>query len=197
MTFNESSDGILAKWSITNLFWVALIAACWHQGWLSYIFEKDVTFISHGIAVGGIIVLILSFWKALQVTHALHTSDEIRSNYLKRIEKFGENARTDIREALKTNLMSYVSFVEYFATTALAVGVLGTVVGLVMGFSTLDPSHVANVENAGPAVAQLLKGMSVAFHTTLVGGIINLWLRTNHYLLMQGQANLFSRIMGG
>ncbi len=197
MTFNESSDDILAKWSITNLFWVALIAACWHQGWLSYIFEKDVTFISHGIAVGGIIVLILSFWKAIVVSSQLKNHAVLRSSYLERIGHFGECARADIREALKTNLMSYVSFIEYFATTALAVGVLGTVVGLVMGFSTLNPSDVANIENAGPAVAQLLKGMSVAFHTTLVGGIINLWLRTNHYLLIQGQANLFSRIMGG
>jgi hypothetical protein len=197
MTLNDSPDGILAKWSITNFFWVALIAACWHQGWLSYIFEKDVTFISHGIALSGVVVLILSFWKALKISSALRTSDTIRKNYLARIEKFGESARTDIREALKTDLMSYVSFIEYFATSALAVGVLGTVVGLVMGFSTLDPSDVANIENAGPAVAQLLKGMSVAFHTTLVGGIINLWLRTNHFLLIQGQANLFSKIMGG
>ncbi len=197
MTFNEASEGILTKWSITNLFWVALIAACWNQGWLSYIFTKDVTFISHGIAVGGIVVLILSFWKAFAISAQLKNHAIVRVSYLDRIEKFGECARADIREALKTNLMSQISFIEYVATSALAVGVLGTVVGLVMGFSTLDPSHVANIENAGPAVAQLLKGMSVAFHTTLVGGIINLWLRTNHYLLMQGQANLFSRIMGG
>ena len=197
MAFNDSSDGILAKWSITNFFWVALLAACWHQGWLSYIFERDVTFISHGIAVGGILVLILSCWKTIQVSKNMRNSESLRRDYLKRIDNFGEVARSDIREALKTNLMSYVSFIEYFATSALAVGVLGTVVGLVMGFSTLDPSHVANVENAGPAVAQLLKGLSVAFHTTLVGGIINLWLRTNHFLLIQGQSNLFSKIMGG
>lgn len=194
---NESSDGILAKWSITNFFWVALIAACWHQGWLSYIFEKDVTFISHGIAVGGVIVLVLSFWKALQISKRLINPLAIRTDYLNRIENYGEVARADLREAFKTNLMSYVSFIEYFATTALAVGVLGTVVGLVMGFSTLDPSDVANIENAGPAVAQLLKGLSVAFHTTLVGGIINLWLRTNHFLLIQGQSILFSKVMGG
>lgn len=197
MTFNDSSDGILAKWSIINFFWAALLAACWHQGWLSYIFEKDVTFISHGIAVGGILVLILSAWKTFQVSRQLRNHAVMRADYINKIKQWGETARADLREALKTNLMSYVSFVEYFATSALAVGVLGTVVGLVMGFSTLNPSDVANIENAGPAVAQLLKGMSVAFHTTLVGGIINLWLRTNHYLLVQGQSNLFSKIMGG
>ena len=197
MTFNESLDGILAKWSITNFFWIALLAGCWHQGWLSYIFEKDVTFISHGIAIGGILVLILSCWKTFQVSRRLRNWEAMRQDYLDRVDKLGEEARSDIREALKTNLMSYVSFIEYFATSALAVGVLGTVVGLVMGFATLDPAHVANIENAGPAVAQLLKGMSVAFHTTLVGGIINLWLRTNHFLLIQAQSNLFSKIMGG
>jgi len=197
MTFNDLLDGILAKWLIINFFWAALLAACWHQGWLSYIFEKDVTFISHGIAVGGILILILSFWKTVQVSRQLCNHAVIRADYLKKIKNWGETSRADLREALKTNLMSYVSFIEYFATSALAVGVLGTVVGLVMGFSTLDPADVANIENAGPAVAQLLKGMSVAFHTTLVGGIVNLWLRTNHYLLVQGQSNLFSKIMGG
>jgi hypothetical protein len=46
-------------------------------------------------------------------------------------------------------------------------------------------------------VAQLLVGLSVAFHTTLVGGLVYLWLRINHFMLVQGQAKLYSLVLEG
>ena len=95
-------------------------------------------------------------------------------------------------EVLKTELMGYISFIEFLATTALAGGILGTVIGLIVGFQNVDPSLLSSVENAGATVAEVLKGLSVAFHTTLVGGIANLWLRTNHFMLTQASARIYS-----
>ena len=74
---------------------------------------------------------------------------------------------------------------------------LGTVIGLILGFQNVDPVMISNVENAGATVANLLVGLSVAFHTTLVGGIANLWLRTNHFILVQGQSRLYSNVLEG
>lgn len=196
MVINQSG-GILARLSITNILWVALLGTSWQLGWLQYLFEKDITFISHGIAVASILVVFLSLWKGLRIGRLLKAPDAVKQTYAEAIRRVGTERRADIREALKTELMSYVAFIEYFATTALAIGVLGTVIGLILGFQSVDPMALSNVENAGATVATVLKGLSVAFHTTLVGGIANLWLRTNHFMLMQAQARLYSEVMEG
>lgn len=196
MIINQSG-GILARMSITNIFWLALLGASWQQGWLQYLFEKDFTFISHGIAVTSLLVIIVSLWKGICIGKLLDTPNALNSVYHGRLNLLGDGRRTDLREGLKTELMSYVAFIEYYATTVLAVGVLGTVIGLILGFQGVDPAALSNVENAGATVAEVLKGLSVAFHTTLIGGIANLWLRTNHFMLVQAQARLFTTVMEG
>ncbi len=193
----NNSGGIMARLTITNILWVALLIASWNQGWLQYLFLKDVTFISHGIAFASALVVGLSLWKGRTISKLLKSPDASKATYAEAVLKVGQERRADIREGLKTEMMSYVAFIEYFATTALAIGVIGTVIGLIMGLANVDPALLANVENAGATVAELLVGLSVAFHTTLVGGIANLWLRTNHFMLMQGNAKVYSTIMEG
>lgn len=185
-------DGIMTRLSITNILWLALLGATWQQGWLQYIFEKDISFISHGIAVFSAMVIGLSMWKGFQFSNLLLNPHKLHSTYLDICAK----RRADAKDIMKNELVSYISFIGYFATTALAVGVLGTVIGLIMGFANVDPSLLSNVENAGTTVAEVLKGLSVAFHTTLVGGIANIWLRTNHYMLTQSAAKVYSTALG-
>lgn len=193
----NNPGGVMARLTITNILWVALLAAAWSQGWLQYLFVKDVTYISHVIAFATILVVGVSLKKGWTISKLLAAPDAVIQSYSQAVLKVGQERRADIREGIKTEMMSYVSFIEYFATTALAIGVLGTVIGLIMGLAGVDPALLSNVENAGSTVAELLVGLSVAFHTTLVGGIANLWLRTNHFMLMQGQAKVYSRVMEG
>lgn len=195
MIINQT-DGILARLSITNILWIALLGATWQQGWLQYIFEKDISFISHGIAVFSAMVIGLSLWKGLQLSNLLLVPSALKNAYTNKVDALGADRRADAKEIMKNELVSYTSFIEYFATTALAVGVLGTVIGLIIGFSSVDTSLLSNVEHAGSTVADVLKGLSVAFHTTLVGGVANLWLRTNHYMLTQTTARVYSTAIG-
>ena len=182
-------DGIMTRLSITNILWLALLGATWQQGWLQYVFTKDISFISHGIAIFSAMVIVLSLWKGMQLSNRLRNPLPDR----KIISDNPENGK----EILRNDLVNYVSFIEFFATTALAVGVLGTVIGLILGFSNVDSSLLSNVENAGTTVAEVLKGLSVAFHTTLVGGVANLWLRTNHFMLTQFAVKVYSSAISG
>jgi len=196
MIINQT-DGILARLSITNILWIALLGACWQQGWLQYIFNQDISFISHGIAVFSLMVVTLSFWKGFVLSVLLGNPSDLRDRYIDKMDSVGKDRRDGIKEIVKTELVSYISFIEYFATTALAVGVLGTVIGLILGFQNVDAASISNVENAGATVADVLKGLSVAFHTTLVGGIANLWIRTNHFMLSQASAKIYTKTLGG
>ena len=101
------------------------------------------------------------------------------------------------KEIMRNELVGYTAFIEFSATIALAIGVLGTVIGLILGFANVDPTLLSNVANAGPTVAEVLKGLSVAFHTTLVGGVANLWLRTNHFMLEQASVRVYNSAIAG
>ena len=188
-------DGIMTRLSITNILWLALLGATWQQGWLQYIFEKDISYISHGIAILSAMVIVLSIWKGFRLSKMLSKPTELKHAYSVKREAL-HNRIADVKEIMESELVGYISFIQYFATTALAIGVLGTVIGLIIGFANVDPSLLSNVENAGATVANVLKGLSVAFHTTLVGGVANLWLRTNYYMLEQASAKVYATAIG-
>lgn len=66
--------------------------------------------------------------------------------------------------------------VGLIADTSVFAGLIGTVIGIIIAFSNLDPSQMANVEYARSMGTALLSGMSVALYTTLVGAVSFVWL---------------------
>ncbi len=73
--------------------------------------------------------------------------------------------------------------VNWLAEEMLTLGLIGTVVGLIMAFSGLDPSTSASVTGAKAMVETLVAGMGVALYTTLVGAV--------GYLTLSGFTFLF------
>jgi len=64
--------------------------------------------------------------------------------------------------------------VEFHAEFALVLGMAGTVVGLVVMVSGIEPGAVRQIDSAVLLVAQALVGLGIALHTTLVG--IAVWV---------------------
>lgn len=187
-----SRNGLIYRWIVINILWASLVGAAYSFGWLQYIFTKDETFITHGIVLAFLPVLILTLRKALRLNGLFKRTSELSATYHKAASLAD---RTDVREALKNKLMASNAAISFSASALLAVGVLGTVTGLIIGFSDVTPQAVSDATNAAPTVATLLKGLSVAFHTTLVGGICNLWLLCNNFILNQASAILFAKIV--
>jgi predicted metal-binding membrane protein len=50
------------------------------------------------------------------------------------------------------------------------------------------------VASIAPMVTKLIEGMSVALYTTLVGGVLNIWLSINYNMLCTGTVNLITEI---
>ena len=66
--------------------------------------------------------------------------------------------------------------VSWCSDAAVTVGLLGTVLGLIMSFHGFDPS------NANSPFEAIGRFTSVAFFTTLSGGVVGLWLSLVHHI---------------
>ena len=95
---NENSGGILSRLLVVNVLWVALLGAAWNKGWLQYLFDKDITYISHTLAVGAILVVLMSLHKGFKISKLLNDSGHLKATYAQRVKDIGSHRNTDVRE---------------------------------------------------------------------------------------------------
>lgn len=68
---------------------------------------------------------------------------------------------------------------EWCAETCVALGLLGTALGVWQAFSGIEPSMVGDVNAIGAVIGVLLSGLGAALWTTMTGVAMNLWLSAN------------------
>ena len=54
---------------------------------------------------------------------------------------------------------------------------------------------MADINRIAPMVSELVRGMSVALYTTLVGAVFSLWLTVNYQLLASGAVKLVTGLV--
>jgi len=59
------------------------------------------------------------------------------------------------------------------------IGMVGTVLGLMMAFASIEPDQIQDVDQVGPVVAGLLNGVGLALSTTLAGLLVAQWIRSS------------------
>ena len=74
-------------------------------------------------------------------------------------------------------------------------GLVGTVIGFIVALYGVNPELSATVDNVAPMVATLIKGMSIALYTTLIGSVLHVWLMMNYRILATGTLHLFNTIV--
>ena len=63
-------------------------------------------------------------------------------------------------------------------------------IGFIIALSGVHPDAAADVSSIGPIFSTLIRGMSIALYTTLVGSLLNIWLMVNVRLLEGGTIKL-------
>ena len=81
------------------------------------------------------------------------------------------------------------------AGSLVLLGLVGTVVGFIIAFSSVRPDVAADPGAVGTMVSILIQGMSVALFTTLIGAVLNIWLMMNYHVLVTGTVNLVTAIV--
>jgi biopolymer transport protein ExbB/TolQ len=96
---------------------------------------------------------------------------------------------------LRLRINNYIAIVCHFANTLVFLGLVGTVIGFIVALSGVNPELSATVDNVAPMVATLIKGMSIALYTTLIGSVLHVWLMMNYRILATGTLHLFNTIV--
>lgn len=192
------NNGLIHRWLIFNTLMLSLLVAIQLQeGWLQDLVNADIYYISHGIFLAFIVSLVVSGIKAFRVNNMAKNVGGFIAGHKKLLAEKGQDTRGDLRESLKTDLMSYISIIGKMSGYLIFSGMLGTVVGLILATAGIDPQSISDPTNAGIVVSQVLSGFSIALHTTLVGGIAGIWLEINYYMLVSATAHLFSKVLRG
>lgn len=193
---------LIFRFLLTNLIGFTLLGAAYLHGVFNSLKINDPTRLSmltSGLFIAG---LLLCGFRIARVSRELN---EVRSKnprpdskvaqYLAFIGKTSSEGRAIAADALRLKFTSRIIAVRHIANTLVILGLLGTVVGFIISLGGVRPEVATNANAVTPMIATLVQGMSVALGNTLIGGVLNVWLNANYYILSTGTAQLICAIL--
>jgi hypothetical protein len=160
---------LIYRFVLFNVAFIAIAAALAVEGWVTWVFANDASYISYAITA---LFVVGWGWSAKEILVASSDLNHSaihgpRPAALADADKdLGKIAwLSDIREEL-------VNF-----------GLLGTLVGFVIALSGIDQDTVTTADGAQNAVTALLSGMGTAIGTTIIGMVLASWLGVNLRIL--------------
>ncbi|EWY38213.1 hypothetical protein N825_14530 [Skermanella stibiiresistens SB22] len=180
---------------------MALLAAAWFQGWVKPVLDTDSTGLCQlifGVFLVGTAVCGSKIWRTSCELNACKDfsphNNSRASRHLIEVAGRDSGSRATLAGNLRLKLSSRIAIVRHLASSLVLLGLIGTVVGFIISLGGVDPDKAGDVAAIAPMVTKLIDGMSVALYTTLVGGILNIWLSINYNMLVTGTVNLITEI---
>jgi len=193
---------LFLRFTIINGAGFALLGAAYFQGWIGLVIAGDhtgIVFLIAGLFGLGLGLCAWKIWRTSRELNQIKDHDPLRPSrigtYLDAVRKRHGDSRSILADTLKLKMANRISVVRYIANTLVLVGLIGTVLGFIIALSGVEPTLASDVASVGPMVSTLIKGMSVALYTTLVGAVLNIWLMTNYRILLSGTVNLITAII--
>jgi hypothetical protein len=158
-TTSDRSYIHLSRFLIINTAAVALVVGAWLKGWLGMVLAADRSYMTLVIAGALVFGLYLCASRMIGLRH-----------YVAGLK------HPALSEARRTMLLMRIGMVRHIANNLVLLGLIGTVLGFVIGFSGIEPGMIGDTEMAAAMITQVIDGMGVALYTTLVGAIAHIWL---------------------
>lgn len=194
---------LLLRFAVINAAGFTLLLAAWAEGLIDPILATDSTHLCLLIFVVFLAGVAVCGHKILSTSRELNLAKEFdpavpsrAARYLAEVRGRDSGARSIAASALKLKLSARVGVVRQISSTLVILGLIGTVIGFIMALSGVDPEKAGDVAAIGPMVSKLIEGMAVALYTTLVGGVLNIWLNLNLGLLSGATVKLITEIVG-
>jgi len=193
---------LLARFAVVNLVGLAFLALALVEGWLDAVVAADSTRLSLVIAGLFAVGMALCGAKVWQVSRELNLvrspappRDSRSARYREAVAGRDAASRSLVAAALKLKLFARITTVRHVAQSLVVLGLIGTVVGFIVALSGVKPDVAADAKAVGPMVATLIRGMSVALYTTLVGAVCNVWLMAAYRVLAAGTIKLVATLV--
>ena len=193
---------LILRFALLNIVAVALLLACEANGLVSRAIDADSTSFVFVIVVVFLVGLALALqrvvWTSRELNQARQAEPDQGSRAATHVERTaGKDAdsRQTLAQALRLELSQNITIIRHLASSLVFLGLIGTVLGFIIALSGVDPDLAGETENIAPMVSALIAGMSTALVTTLVGGLLNIWLMANYQLLTTGTVRLINTIV--
>jgi hypothetical protein len=188
------------QFCLVNVIATGLVVAAWFQGWLdgvlaTYLFELS-GFICL-VFLYGLVLCGARIWRHGVELHLVDlgtpNSDSRIGRYLNHAAGAGAahgESRSIHAGGLRLTLSDRIVGVRHVANSLIFLGLIGTVIGFIIALSGVDAEAASDVKNVQAMVTALIRGMSVAMYTTLVGAVLYIWLTIAHRILVTGTVQL-------
>lgn len=193
---------LILRFAVVNSVGFALLAAAWSEGLIDPIIRTDSTHLClliFVVFVGGLAVTGQRVWRTSVEMNLAKEFDSSRPSraqrYLAEVRGKDSGARGIAASSLKFKLGHRIAVVRQISSTLVILGLIGTVIGFIVSLSGVDPQKAGDVAAVGPMVSKLIEGMAIALYTTLVGGVLNIWLNVNANMLASATVNLITEII--
>lgn len=193
---------LLFEFGLLNLAAAALLMAAYMQGWIDVVLAADSTGLTvaiFAVFLGGLVLTAGKLRSTSRELNCVRDFDPCKRSlairYLSEIAGRSSGSRAITAGALKVKLVERIVIIRHLANSLVLLGLIGTVLGFIIALSGVNPEQAEDVRNVAPMVSQLIRGMSVALYTTLVGSILNLWLMVNYRLLASGTVQLATELI--
>lgn len=192
---------LLLRFTVLNLAALAIFFAAWLQGWVTLVLDADITHMSVIIAIVFVVGWIICTTKTLRCSREMNAVRDDEGNvsrvrwYRDLIAAAQPEARGALADCLRSRLYARISVVRTISNNLITLGLIGTVIGFIIALSGVDAQAIADVGTVAPMVSTLIKGMSVALVTTLVGSVFHVWLLMCYQVLATGTVNLANTII--
>ena len=181
---NLGYSSLIFRFALLNLLAFALLGAAVREGYIEKIIDADETRLSVAIFLVFLVGLGISGWRAWQINREIDTLSQSTPT-----EGLSESTSVG---SLRLNLTQRIAAVRHIANLLVLLGLIGTVLGFIIALSGVDPDSAGDVNSIAPMVSVLIKGMSTALYTTLIGSVLNVWLTANYQILAGGTVKLMS-----
>lgn len=164
---------LIYRMAIFNLFAVACLIAAGQLGYVAMVFEADTSRIGYAIAALLAVGLCLAAWRGVKTSMALN---DLRDG----VPLTQRTAKMPAKNA----------HLSVIATWLAALGMFGTVVGLIQMAFALRGMDLTSADNLGAVLATAFEGYGVALTTTAVGLVAAVWIEVNALMINTATACL-------
>lgn len=193
---------LVLRFALVNVVAFALVGAAWLQGWLDGLFERTTLILSAIVLAVFLYGLALCAIRIWQTSMALNDMEEGGKAAKARAARYIDAAKDADGESrsleiglMRLTLAHQIQIVRQIANLLVFLGLIGTVIGFIIALSGVKPEAVSQADSVTIMVSTLIRGMSVALYTTLLGAVLNVWLNINHRILATGTVNLIAEIV--